>query len=137
MLNDLFVLSTSTFIVLKIRLRKQTNCTCPRTLNTPVYLFYPRTLSQATKTQPRMASKWFILLFAVFAFAASLPSSSSSSKETPSSSSSLNNSSKATCCSTSSPVTFETTGKTQTCEKQFKSVAKPRKSGCQTVLAVT
>ena len=71
-----------------------------------------------------MATKWFILLFAVFAFAASLPSSSSSSKETTSSSSSLKNSSKATCCSTSSPVTFETTGKTQTCEKQFKSVAK-------------
>ena len=127
MLNDLFVLSTSTFIVLKIRLRKQTNCTCPRTLNTPVYLFYPPTLSQATKTQLRMATKWFILLFAVFAFAASLPSSSSSSKETPSSSSSLNNSSKATCCSTSSPVTFETTGKAvQICRQ----AAKIRLSNC-------
>merc|ERR1712156_741467 len=83
-------------------------------MGTLVYLFYPRTLSQATKTQPRMESKWFILLFAMFAFAASLPSSSSSSKETPSSSSSKNsslkNSSKSTCCSTSSPVTFETTG---------------------------
>merc|ERR1712223_633728 len=73
--------------------------------------------TQDTKTQPRMESKWLIFLFAVFAFAASLPSSStssSSSKATPSSSSSknssLNNSSKATCCSTSSPVTFETTG---------------------------
>ena len=80
-----------------------------------------------------MATKWFILLFAVFAFAASLPSSSSSSKETTSSSSSLKNSSKATCCSTSSPVTFETTGKTQTCEEAAqicRQAAKIRLSNC-------